>query len=528
MATQSSIENTENVKLPIPNATKHSLRTFLNKVYGNLIFRRVQRVVAKQEDMLPVKKFNIVGTSSGGLTVKNEIIDPKDYQPSFFTSDDFEKSLEFEYSKFALFTTQEKLRDNDKWGKQPIYCQSNRYRELDIISEYSFLPTVKVPKYVPPRVKDIVCMEVEMGPKGIPQAVWWFTCSEQFLHMWTMIMYDNHDSFNKKNCFTGNYLMTNTFLKWSLGHKDNGIPLDIEEANKRYYRLRTEYISRKWVHVYCAIVLLARYGELPTVHNIPNNTIGPIMTSWDLPENFVQMLLKKHTNYFDDIKGDFYSSKYFDLDGTIFERKAIEKSIQVDIDRPSIEGKEKETVSQSVPNVNDGNEFPPLLEMIKKYCEEVNSQSTSSSQNGQSSIKVEVTTSFKSWNNIDKFDWSDESSADDDSFYDMSPKKEEEKNPKEDSPKEKPQEKESPLEILENPPSPPKEVSKLEKIREILISKSIEKYESRKIDLQRDMDEKLEKMKIDLQRDMDEKLEKIKIDSQKDIDELLEKIGAEI
>ena len=73
------------------------------------------------------------------------------------------------------------------------------------------------------------------------------------------------------------------------------IPSD-EEQRKRYWHQRCEKISRTWIHVYCALVLLVRYNELPTESNVP--VVRGLETHsyphWHLPPEFIQTFTKAY------------------------------------------------------------------------------------------------------------------------------------------------------------------------------------------------------------------------------------------
>ncbi len=506
----------ENVKLPLPNSTRKELRDFLRSKFSNFIFRRVGKVLVKPEDMLSVENFQACVSENGGVYINSEIIHPSEYNPDFFTSEQLEKNLEFKSKKFSLFTSPNKLRDNDRWGKTSIYCASMNYNQLDFLSNECTFEPLNLKELrsntVLPRVGDLICMEVDIGSKGKPQAKWWFNCSDQFLHAWTLIMYDSCESFVKKDLyahsFSGNRLQTNTFLKWSLSRKDNNISLDEDECRKRYYRLRTEYVSKKWVHLYCSLVLMARFGELPTVHNIPNNINEPEITKWDLPPYFVQTLLSKRTHFFESISESFHPEKYFDLEGTIFERKIIVEE-KVTIDRPSIEGVEQQLNVVPVPTVDvcDEKEFPPLLESINIPRDE-KPHSTLLPR----VVAKEEQTSFI-WNtNLNIGSWSDEA---DDEFP---PLLKQSIIPEPSSITPVPQDeihldekKEDLLQKEEVIVKQPEWFSKFEKIKILMEDENKQKFEKIREEMTRKLEEDLEKIRVQLQKDMELTLEKIQI-----------------
>jgi len=520
-----NLPNSDIIGLALPNSTRKELLSSLRSIFGKFIFRRVNKVLLLKEDMLSVEKY-FVDQDGSNFFINSEHISPQEYERSFFTSTEVEQNVEFKYKKFALFTTNQKLRDNDNWGNHSVYCASNKYRQLDFLSSdctLSPFSSEEKPRFnrVPPREKDLICMEVEIGPKNTPQAKWWFTCSEQFMHAWTTIMHDSHVTFSDdmwKWCFTGNRLQTNTFLKWSLAHEDNGISPDIEDARKRYYRLRTESVSKKWVHLYCAIVMMARFGELPCVENIPNNLDDPKLTKWDLPHNFAQRLLSKHTKFFNNIQKFVekfphdIQNRYYDLDGTIFERKKIK--VEEYLDRPSIEGEnnEIETIPQKI-DVENPKDFPSLFESIKSMC--FKKEKISAPPIPTPSISpVPEPKIISSTKNTISFWWAEEKIG---SWADACCPVEDTKEmydpediPTEDTSQEAPKKEE------------PKDgwMVRFEKISVVMKDENEIKFE--KIKLEKEA--ALEKMKTEMEKEMKIALEKIKMDMEKEMELTLNKI----
>lgn len=288
---------------PLPEGVQSTLLKNLRANLGKLIFRRVSRVFSYRKDMTEVNYH----TTEDGKTSVCKQLDIHEYRDKNYTKDEIERNIEYKHKMFYFFASEAPLRDNDNWGRQEIYCASNNYSQVDLTGEctlgFSIDRLMRV-NYVAPRPGDLVCMEVQPPTKGRknPEAKFWMTCSEQFMRMWTLVMYDNHASFEaggveprmREKYMSGNRLATNGFLKWCLAHRQNNILPDVAEAKKRFWRLRTEYVSKKWVHLYAAIVLLARYGEFPTPKNVPMNLgEGPSMTEWDIPRGFLDGFLGK-------------------------------------------------------------------------------------------------------------------------------------------------------------------------------------------------------------------------------------------
>lgn len=291
----------------LPQAVRSELTEALRDGMKDLIFRRVARVNAKDRDLFEVAYH----TDTDGRSATCKVIDPRDFRERDYTNDEHDRNLEFKYRKFFAFTAERTLRDNDKYDGQTIFLASNKYSQLDFTEDC----TLKFSKKrnmrtntVPPRPGDLVCMVVSppTHKRKNLEASFWFTCSEQFMRAWTLLMYDEHPSFEAKGeeprmrerYMSGNRLNTNSFLKYVLAHRQTRAALDREEAQSRYYRMRTEYVSKRWCHVYSAMVLLGRYGEMPTYQNVPGNRgDGPSCIRWDLPDRFVELLLGKYTSY---------------------------------------------------------------------------------------------------------------------------------------------------------------------------------------------------------------------------------------
>jgi hypothetical protein len=97
----------------------------------------------------------------------------------------------------------------------------------------------------------------------------------------------------KEKLFSGNRLMTNTWLKTKLAHEQNNEVFPREESIKAYWHLRCDNASRYYVDVFAALVLISRYGELPCASNVPNTKDGGFQRiMWNLPTDFVQNLFE--------------------------------------------------------------------------------------------------------------------------------------------------------------------------------------------------------------------------------------------
>lgn len=101
----------------------------------------------------------------------------------------------------------------------------------------------------------------------------------------------------KHMAFKNNYLMTNTYRKWTMAHTQNNVPMADADVAKRYWHLRCERAAIDHVHIYAAIALLSRWKELPTDDNVPNTQdSGPKLKKWDLPAGYLPLLAFHHAN----------------------------------------------------------------------------------------------------------------------------------------------------------------------------------------------------------------------------------------
>lgn len=222
---------------------------------------------------------------------------------------------------FNAFTVPNSVRDEPiEVNKLKIRLPHTHYSQLDLTLNYTFefsddkrlcSPTTPIPKDLVFIYMSNQNLQNLRNSRYQPTADKWFVASEQFLRAWTAIMYKWHVSFDefvssiieedkkednlKDKLFGGNRLMTNTWLKFKMAINR---PLSLQESRDKYWHLRSETASKKWVDVYCAIVLMARYGELPCHANLPDykgkeSSYGVEIhrSSWYFPVNFVTKLI---------------------------------------------------------------------------------------------------------------------------------------------------------------------------------------------------------------------------------------------
>ena len=199
---------------------------------------------------------------------------------------------------FCGFTSHFCLRETDVYKNKQMPFSKQGYAVLDPIT----LEMVPTKCSITPRIGDLICGIVDTDSDE-PFFDKWFVCSEQFYRCYTLIMFKNHESFKnaqkreepQQYWMSGNRLMTNSHLKWLLSLGEHNLPCDPEKSKQKYWHLRTEPMSVNWVHIYCAMVYLVRYGEFPSLENVPKNKGGLTYSQWHLPENWTNNFVKFHS-----------------------------------------------------------------------------------------------------------------------------------------------------------------------------------------------------------------------------------------
>ena len=302
---------------------RKALQMVFREKLGNLVFRRVGKVFTKGLKRALHYEFD-VSESKARAKVCRKI--PKDQEV-------VRKEWELHFGSFYGFAEpagRRGLRDTDPSPEEEVYFSSANYAELDLIKGCTFKFNKSFRQEVRPMPGDLICGIMEKTGRK-PQFTCWFNCSEQFFRAWTLLMYKHHESYKGKSedrlknfSLSGNRLNTNTFLKWMMALKDNHQPIPQEEADKRYYHLRTEYVSVNWIHTYPALVLMARWGELPCRYNIPNNRDNGLkMNHWNLPGHFITTLLKEWTQV---SPKDWDHETWKDLEQLARKRRAVYKT----------------------------------------------------------------------------------------------------------------------------------------------------------------------------------------------------------
>lgn len=265
---------------------------------GTFVFRRV-KAVTFAKDRLPVYT---------RYTLPDE--EPEVVPRSSISRDELDKSVRITCKSFRGVTDNRAMREEpESIYNKSISFSSDSYHNFDVCG-LTFDLIKSEP--ITPIAGDLVCAFFANGAINTrtPQADAWFIASDQYLRAITAILYERHDSLTtllpknvpreeynsklKEKLFCGNKLMTNSWLKTKLAYEQNGETMPRDVSIKNYWHLRSDNTSRYWVDVWCALVLIARYGELPSDNNVPNNKGGEytfLRKEWHLPEGFVDNLL---------------------------------------------------------------------------------------------------------------------------------------------------------------------------------------------------------------------------------------------
>jgi hypothetical protein len=266
---------------------------------GTFVFRRVKTVNFPQNSNQIYSKY----------TLPDE--EPEIVSRASISREELDKSVRITCSSFRGLTDNRSMREEPSslYGKCISYSDDT-YHKFDVAGL-----TFELIKSEPivPISGDLLCAFFSASSFShtmrAPVADAWFIASDQHLRALTAIMHDRHDSLAsiiakntpyeqydvklKEKLFCGNRLMTNSWLKSKLAHEQNDATFTREQSIKMYYHLRTDNASKYWVDVWAALVLIGRYGELPSDDNVPNTKGGECQRDkWHLPEGFVDKLFK--------------------------------------------------------------------------------------------------------------------------------------------------------------------------------------------------------------------------------------------
>lgn len=192
--------------------------------------------------------------------------------------------------------------------QQPFRFHTKHQKELTFVGgEFTLTPLTKgsvLPfvSYEKKLLSDIICY---IPTPGFPPGFWdWFICSEQFMRLWTLIMFDSHPSYvkngkpktilgMKKHLTSGNRLVTDAWLRYTQACEQNEVDVNHDESVRRFYVKRHERIPG--IDSYVALVLAAVYNEKPTSENVPSLGVGgPIeelqRKEWDISPHVIDFI----------------------------------------------------------------------------------------------------------------------------------------------------------------------------------------------------------------------------------------------
>jgi hypothetical protein len=188
-----------------------------------------------------------------------------------------------------------------------FYGDNKNYGVLDLIDNLSF-SVVMTRNNIIPRTgdfdeSDMVCGLVDEEGRY----KWWFICSQQFFRMWTCLFKPENDSSLvepnkrkrieteglKKFIFKHNVLMTNSsYRKELLRCQSHLLPIDC--LKDKLHMIRFEPSFKRYVHVYCALVMFGKFGIDFEKEDVPDSKTELAqkypLKKWDLPDRYRQRL----------------------------------------------------------------------------------------------------------------------------------------------------------------------------------------------------------------------------------------------
>lgn len=321
--------------LTISDGTKSSIRKYIQtKFSGNgkgvYFFRRFNCCISASQTTI----INHIGPNASALL----------HDLSNITEKQIKKNIEIRSTNFFGIVNQKEIRkeSTDTSGIK-FSVHSKTYKHLDLTSNsddcFEFTKSLQEDNkcFSEPQKGDLLYLfisndtiNVINSKKSNKNAKYkvdgWCVVSEQFLRFWTLVMYEEHESITKlisksitgdkrdiaikEKLFSGNKLMTNSLRKYMLMLEDADEKISVDEMREKFWYLRSENASKKWIDLYTAMILIVKYGEIPCQHNIPNNKIPAGHSTiknydrlyWDIPQNFVVSFIFNAIKNTEDIK----------------------------------------------------------------------------------------------------------------------------------------------------------------------------------------------------------------------------------
>lgn len=296
--------------LTIVSEEHKNILSFVRASLKDLVFRRVHRNLSR------VNYGNLIEIREYYFDENND----QRYKSEIITSED-SRLASIEFTNQRLKDVQVHSTTNGKAGfriltagKAPrgesgqcLWLSSDNQVRIDF-EEGTFVLTPMKSSLVPP-AGQLICGILSEDGKTMDK---WFACSEQFMRMWTLIMYDWHSSFKKSAkrpvrdekellqwCLQGNTLVINGLARFRLNHIAEAGNRDSAELKERNYRCDCpEPIARTNIHTYAAVVLMARFGitnltgeNVPRLYNA-DLTEESRPVAWSVPKNMYNNLKK--------------------------------------------------------------------------------------------------------------------------------------------------------------------------------------------------------------------------------------------
>ncbi len=217
-----------------------STRLILKDIWKDLIFREVKTVKTKDQSMVTYQYVNDAGFVR---TKKFESVE----EAYRVVPVDKRKNIQAHYWDYFGFTTNRPVRNNDIYCNQEIFFSKKCYGELNLNNENITGGFYQRRGFngVPPERKQYICGLVEVGEKGLFYRKW-FTCSKEFLILWTMVCESEH--YSLKNNIKGKYVtksLNQIMAELDTSHYDvTNSDVSVSDKKKLYqnYNVETQAI----------------------------------------------------------------------------------------------------------------------------------------------------------------------------------------------------------------------------------------------------------------------------------------------
>ena len=320
------------------NALRDSLKSKFTSNQGVVLFRRIDTVIPEGDPK--VYKFFCNGEHT---------------QVTEWTNTDLQKDHVILHKSFWCVTYNQNIREEPKSTfRRKIRLPSDNHYDVNILRDDVF---VKEPSQAPtPNKNDLAFIFIsynsirKAGGNGNLIADKWGLVSEQFLRFSNLIKCDWCKAFDevvpkttpveeretilRQKLISGkNRIATSTWMKWSQTITDYEGVIDEVDSVKRFFLIKTERNSSAFTDVYLALVLMARYGEIPCPANVIKNPTpdanGKICykRSWNIPRHFMAEVFSNGQKVSDILEKSCDFSVFTDLEKA-YASKSF-KSIQV-------------------------------------------------------------------------------------------------------------------------------------------------------------------------------------------------------